>query len=163
VLLDALAILKQTTPARLLVAGEFYEDEEETREEIQRRGLTEDVLVFNQYIPNEEVGVYFSAADIVVLPYLTATQSGILQIAYNFDRPVIVTDVGGLAESVDQGRTGYVVPPADPQALAAAIQRFFHEREETDFAANVAAYKRRFSWDRLAEAIEGLAGNERRR
>ncbi len=158
VLLRALRTVRETLPVRLVVAGEFYEDVVLYERLIAELGLSKDVLLFDEYVPNEDVGTYFVAADVVVLPYLSATQSGVLQIAYNFDRPVIVTDVGGLRESVDEGTTGLVVPPDDERALAAAIVRFFETRAAVDYEAHVRAFKTRFSWDRLAEAVENLAG-----
>ena len=99
---------------------------------------------------------YFLAADLVVLPYVSATQSGIVQIAYNYDRPVVSTNVGGLPEVVRDGETGYLVPPGDPQALADAIIRFFDTDRAQTFTAAVALEKRKYSWDRLAETIERL-------
>ena len=94
-----------------------------------------------------------------MLPYVSATQSGIVQIAYNYDRPVVTTNVGGLPEVVHDGRTGYLVPPGDPGALAAAIARFFDEDRAAEFAAAVAVEKRKYSWDRMVDAIEELAGS----
>jgi len=99
---------------------------------------------------------YFSAADVVVQPYVSATQSGVAQIAFQFDRPLIVTDVGGLAEIVPHERAGLVVPPEDPEALAAAIVRFFRERMAEPLTAGVRAEKPRYSWDRLYEALEAM-------
>jgi glycosyltransferase involved in cell wall biosynthesis len=163
VLFDAFGLLAERKDTKLLVVGEFYEPEKPYTDQIARLGIQEQVMVVNEYVPNEDVGIYFVAADVVVLPYITATQSGILQIAYNFDRPVVVADVGGLAESVDEGRTGYVVAPGDPHVWASALERFFQESKETDFSANVASYKQRFSWDQLAEAIESLLTHEKHR
>jgi glycosyltransferase involved in cell wall biosynthesis len=114
------------------------------------------VRFVSEYVPQENVATYFSAADVVVLPYLSATQSGIAQIAYNFDTPVIATDVGGLGEVVRDGITGYVIPPADPQALAKSIRRFYAERREAEFAANVQQEKKKYSWEAMATAIETL-------
>lgn len=157
VLIRAVRRLKETLTAKLVVAGEFYEDVREVEGEIRALGLTKDVILFDEYIPNEDVGTYFVAADVVVLPYLSATQSGILQIAYNFDRPVIVSDVGGLRESVLEGKTGFVVAANDPEALSGALATFYRLRGSEDFASNVRQYKTQFSWDRIAEAVESLA------
>jgi len=156
VLLRAMRVVRNGLAVKLVVAGEFYEDLSCFEKEVQDLGLSKDVLVFDEYIPNEDVGTYFVAADVVALPYLSATQSGIAQIAYNFDIPVIVSDVGGLRESVIEGKTGFVVPSNDEQALATAISTFFRQKEVEDFAANVRQYKTQFSWDRIAEAVEGL-------
>ena len=94
----------------------------------------------------------------MVLPYEEATQSGIAQIAFGFDRPVIATEVGGLPEVVSEAQTGYIVPPSDPEALAGAIVRFFIEKKEEEFVTNIRREAKRFSWDRMTEEIEGLTG-----
>jgi glycosyltransferase involved in cell wall biosynthesis len=159
VLLEALAQLVSTMPIRLLVVGEFYADEEKYRGQIRDLGLEPHVTLQSAYVPNEEVALYFSAADAVILPYISATQSGIAQIAYNFNRPVIATDVGGLAEVVRNGITGLVVPPENPVALAAAIRRYYDESLERMFTPNVHTEKQRYSWDALVAAVEELAGS----
>jgi glycosyltransferase involved in cell wall biosynthesis len=156
VLLDAMPHLLSHFPVRLLVVGEFYDNEQAYREQIRTLGLEHAVTLHSDYVPNERVGAYFSAADVVVLPYLSATQSGIAQIAYNFDRPVIATDVGGLAEVVLDGRTGYIVPPGDPEALAEAIARFYREHREQEFAVQVREEKRKYTWENLVAAIQEL-------
>ena len=156
VLLQAMPHLLAHFPVRLLVVGEFYDDEQAYREQIQALGLEHAVTIHSDYVPNERVGEYFSAADVVVLPYLSATQSGIAQIAYNFDRPVIASNVGGLAEVVIDGLTGYVVPPEDPEALAQAIAKFYREEREQEFAVQVREEKRKYTWENLVIAIEEL-------
>ncbi|HOC23716.1 MAG TPA: glycosyltransferase [bacterium] len=155
-LIAALPELLREMEVRLLVAGEFYEDEEKYRLQIRELGLEQAILLKTDYIPNEEVGLYFTAADVVVLPYVSATQSGIIQIAYNFDKPVITTDVGGLPEVIEPGRTGFVVPAEDSHALAQAILHFYRVREEADFPEFIKTYKKRFSWENLANAITGF-------
>lgn len=106
--------------------------------------------------PNEDVAIYFSAADVVVLPYISATQSGIAQIAYNFDKPVIATDVVGLREVIVDGKTGYIVPPNDPKTLADAITKFYSGNKEKEFSENVKLEKQKYSWDSFVETIEEL-------
>jgi glycosyltransferase involved in cell wall biosynthesis len=103
------------------------------------------------------VRAYFSAADAVVLPYLSGTQSGIAQIAFNFDRPVIATNVGGLGEVVKHGATGLVVPPGDPAALADAIRQFYTRSLGAPLSAGVRTAKQAYSWKRLTDALEELA------
>jgi glycosyltransferase involved in cell wall biosynthesis len=142
---------------RLVVCGEFYEGREETLALIKASGAQGAITLADRFIPNEEVGLYFSAADIVVLPYYSATQSGIVQVAYHYDKPVIITRVGGLPEVVPDGRTGFVVEPRDPDAVADAILRFYREKKEKVFVENVKAEKQKYSWDRMVEAIETLA------
>jgi glycosyltransferase involved in cell wall biosynthesis len=110
----AVVISEQEGAVTLVVAGEFYEDRAPYEALVSELGLGGAVRLLDRYLPNEEVERFFRAADIVVLPYVSATQTGIAQIALTFERPVIVTDVGGLPESVRPGETGYVVPPRDP-------------------------------------------------
>lgn len=141
----------------LLVVGEFYDDEQKYRQRRRELNLDSCVRFVADYVPNEQVARYFSAADAVVLPYLSATQSGIAQIAYNFDKPVIATNVGGLAEVVINEETGFLVPPNEPRALAEAIRRFYREQRENEFAAKVKIEKRNYSWERVVEAIEELS------
>jgi len=157
VLLDAMAALDPSLSIHLLVVGEFYDDKEKYQEQIAALGITDRVTIRSEYVSNESVGGYFSAADVVVLPYISATQSGIAQIAYNFDKPVIATAVGGLAEVVVDNVTGFLVPPEEPQALARAISRFFIEGKENVFAANVREEKKKYTWSALVSALEELA------
>ncbi len=153
VLLEAMALLKNDSDAHLFVVGEFYDDEKKYRELIHARNLEDRVTVVADYVPNDRVGLYFSAADVVVLPYKDATQSGIAQIAYNFDKPVIATNVGGLAEVVLDGKTGYVIPANDPRALAQSIMRFYSENKTDEFTVHVHEEKTKYSWKALADAI----------
>lgn len=156
-LIDALARVHRTRPeVQLLVAGEFYEDEERTRSRIRDLGLEASVHLRAGYLPDDAVAPCFAAADAVVQPYRSATQSGVAQIAYHFGRAMILTDVGGLAEIVPHEIAGLVVPPANVPALAAAIERFYAEELESHLAENVRNRRKLFSWDRLAEAIETL-------
>jgi glycosyltransferase involved in cell wall biosynthesis len=128
VLLESLPHVVEALPGvRLVVAGEFYEDAAPYHARIQALGLTEHVRLHAAYVPNDDVAAFFGAADVVVQPYVSATQSGVAQIAFHFDTPMIVTDVGGLAEVVPHEHAGLVVPPGDPQALAVAIIHFFEE------------------------------------
>ncbi|RKZ12429.1 glycosyl transferase [bacterium] len=157
VLLDAMpALLEQVPDALLLVCGEFYDAEAPYREQVQRLGIADSVDFHADYIPNEAVARYFSASDVVVQPYVTATQSGVAQIAYQFRRPSIITDVGGLAEVVPHERAGFVVPPEDPQSLASEIARFFLEQWAPRLEAGIEAERVKYSWDRLYEAMEEL-------
>jgi len=155
-LLEAMKLIPEEERPYLITAGEFYESEAGYREQIEDLGLTNWVELNNRYIPNEEVGRFFQTTDLVVLPYISATQSGILQMAYHFNKPVIITDVGGLPDFVEHGGTGYVIPPNDPSAIADAVHRFYAECDTVDFDANIQTYKRRFSWDTVAEAVEEL-------
>ncbi len=156
VLLDAMPSILKSTKLKLLVVGEFYDDEQKYRHQIKEKNLQNDVIVNSNYVPNDRVGLYFSAADVVVLPYISATQSGIVQIAYQFDRPVIATDVGGLAEVVLHDRTGFMVKPESPQEIAQAVTRFYSEDREAEFVRNVKEEKKKYRWENLVQAIERL-------
>jgi glycosyltransferase involved in cell wall biosynthesis len=157
-LLRALPQVRQRRPVSLLVAGEFWGGSDGFRGRVRELDLGPAVRCVDRYIPNEEVGLYFAAADLVVLPYVSGTASGVVQMAYGLDRPVVATTVGALADIVDDGRTGYLVPPGQPAALADAIVRFYEEDREAEFRANIMQSKRRFAWERLVELIEGVAG-----
>jgi glycosyltransferase involved in cell wall biosynthesis len=156
-LLAAMPEILRQMSLRLLIVGEFYDDEEAYRREMLELGLADHVMIYSHYIPNEEVTLYFSACDVVVLPYISATQSGIVQIAYHFDKPVIATDVGGLAEVVIDNKTGFIVPPSDRAKLSEAIVRFYKEEKEAAFVKNVEQEKSKYSWDHMVEAMERLA------
>lgn len=157
ILLEALPEILQRVNVRLLVAGEFYDNESRYRDILRRNGCERAVTIVPRYIPTDQVGLYFSAADAVVLPYRSATQSGIVQIAYQFSRPVITTNVGGLAEAVEDGKTGFVVPPEQPSALAGAVTAFYQKKREGEFLRNVKAARKKFSWEPLVKAVEELA------
>jgi len=137
---------------KLIIAGEFYEDEERYRAMIKKSGLDEDIIIFDHFIRDDEVGLYFSSADLVVQPYRSATQSGVTQIAYQFDKPMLVTDVGGLREIVPHMKCGYVVKP-DPKEIADAIADFFDKNRKASFTAWVRKEKERFSWNKMTDSI----------
>lgn len=153
VLLDAMSKISDLT---LLVVGEFYDDENKYRNRVKELKIENYVQFVSDYVPNDKVSIYFSAADVVVLPYLSATQSGITQIAYNFDKPVIATEVGGLAEVVIDGKTGFIVPPNEPQKLADAISNYYSEKKEKEFSENVKIEKKKYSWDNFVKTIEDI-------
>jgi glycosyltransferase involved in cell wall biosynthesis len=156
VLLNALALLRGQLDLALLVVGEFYDDERTYRDMIRRLELENTVTLRADYIPSEEVKYYFSAADAVVLPYTSATQSGIAQIAYNFDLPVIASNIGGLPEVVRDGETGLLVPPNDPRALAGKILEYFTSVDRARLRLAVREEKKLYSWENLVAAIERL-------
>jgi len=140
----------------LVVAGEFYEDAAPYHQLLQQLQLGNRVLLHTDFIPNDAVKYYFCAADLVVQPYKSATQSGISQIAYHFERPMVVTDVGGLAETIPDGRVGFRCAP-EPAAIAAAVERYFTDRREADMTAALRVEKQQYSWHRLAKAIHEMA------
>lgn len=154
-LIDAFAGMAAAHPdLHLVIAGECYEDEQRYKDQVKASPYADRIHYFSDYIPNDAVAAYFSAADVLVLPYRTATQSGIVQIAYHFERPCIVTDVGGLSEVVLDGRTGYVVRPNDRAALVEGVARFMRDRR--DMSAAIREERRKYSWAAFAEALERL-------
>ncbi|HMO60054.1 MAG TPA: glycosyltransferase, partial [Roseiflexaceae bacterium] len=151
-LLDALA--QAPADVRLLIAGEFWEDEAAYRQQIDRLGLRERVLIESRYIPNEAIEPYFVAADGLVLPYLSGSQSGVGMLAVDYELPVIASAVGGLGETIIDGDNGLVVPPADSAALAVAIGRLFSDRRAEQLRAGMARMRIRRSWDALVDIID---------
>lgn len=156
VLIDA---MKHVQDVLLLAVGEFYDDESKYVKRVKDLNLSSRIQFVSDYVPNNRVRLYFSAADVVVLPYLSATQSGITQIAYNFNKPVIATNVGGLAEVVIDGKTGFIVQPCDPEGIARAIKQFYDEHKEVQFTANVRIEKKKYSWENMVKTIEELTAS----
>ncbi len=154
ILLDAMPSILRRMAAKLLVVGEFYEDQEKYERQIMTRGLQPNVQLRAEYVRNEEIATYFSAADLVVLPYRSATQSGIVQIAYHFNKPVVATRVGGLGEVIIEGKTGFLVSPESPDAIADAVVGFFEQDRDEEFARNIEAEKKNYNWERFIERVE---------
>ncbi len=142
-------------PIRLIVAGEYYGNQEKYESLIAKLGLSQKLILHNSFIPHEEVKYFFGAADLVVQPYKTATQSGITQLAYHFEVPMLVTNVGGLPEIVADGEMGYVVEP-DSREVAKAILDFYENNRYLTFLDGVRQNKKRFDWERMVEKIKGL-------
>lgn len=140
---------------KLIVAGEYYGNEEKYQTLIRELGVANQLELRTSFISNEEVRFYFGAADAVVQPYKTATQSGISQLAYHFEKPMIVTRVGGLPEIVPHGTAGYVVD-VDPTAIADAVVDFYEQEHEAELQQGVRTEKQRFSWDRFVQVLEKL-------
>lgn len=158
-LLNAMPVILQARPnVHLMVVGEFFEgDRDDYIALIEQNGIPADALTLvDGYLPDKEVEPYFAASDLVVLPYESATQSGIVQIAYGFETPVVATAAGGLPEVVADGKTGFVVPPLDDDALAAAVIRFFEEEKAGDFQEGIRQEAYKYSWDRMNETVEQL-------
>ena len=143
-LLEAYSMLLAEHPEmKLIVAGEFYSGEERYHAQAARLGIDDKVIWRTSFVPDHEVRYYFAAADLIAQPYKSATQSGVTQIAYHFQKPMLVTRVGGLAEIVPDGKVGYVVEP-DPKAIAAALVHF--AAEHPDFTSGLAAEREKYSW-----------------
>lgn len=139
-------------PVRLLVAGEFYSNADDYHSMADELKITDRVIWHTNFIPNDKVKAYFCASDLVVQPYKHATQSGVSQVAYHFEKPMVVTNVGGLPEMVEHGKAGYVVEP-DPEAIADGIIDFFANDRAKPMKDALKEAKKRFSWDRLVESI----------
>lgn len=153
-LLDAMTTLPADQGYHLVVVGEFYDDREGYRQALDALSSRGQITLVDRYVPNEEVPKYFVAADLVMVPYLSATQSGVIQMAYGFRRPVVATRVGGIPEVVSDGRTGYLVPPRDAGALAAAVRRYFEDGSREAFERHIEQENEKYSWDRMVETIE---------
>jgi glycosyltransferase involved in cell wall biosynthesis len=155
-LLQAWPRVRARRPVTLVVGGEFYEDAAPYRALAAAAGGEPAVRLLDRYLADDEVEALFKAADVVVLPYRSATQSGVTHVAYALGVPVIITDVGGLSETVRDGETGLVVPPEDPAALADAVVRFFAEGMGPKLRAGVGEVQRAHSWEVLAEHVIAL-------
>jgi glycosyltransferase involved in cell wall biosynthesis len=154
ILLQAMESLDASEGYHLVIVGEFYEDAQKYRdllETLRRRGQ---LTLVDRYVPNEEVPLYFSAADMVMVPYLSATQSGVIQIAYAFGKPVVATTVGGIPEVVEHGRTGYLVPPGESAPIADAVRRYFDDADRDRFEESIRQENDKYSWDRMVETVE---------
>lgn len=143
---------------KLLIAGEFYEDDTPYRQLIKLYDLENDVIIHDHFIKDSDVPLYFGAADLVVQPYKSATQSGVTQIAFHYEKPMLVTDVGGLREIVNDKVCGYVVLPK-PEDIAEAIIDYFENNREKQFTAGVKKEKEKFSWDKMTASISGVYNN----
>jgi glycosyltransferase involved in cell wall biosynthesis len=161
VLLNAMPELKEKINVKLAVAGEFYGGKEKYLGLIDKLNLKDDVYLFTDFIPTSEVKYYFSASDIVILPYKDATQSGIVQIAMNFKKPVVASDAGGISEVVLDGKTGFLVEKENPSRLAAAVIKFYDEKKEEEFVHNIEIEAKKYSWEKFAAGLIELAsGNQ---
>lgn len=153
ILLNAMAEhIVQDLPVKLIVAGEFYSSDQPYFKIIREKGLGNRVILHTQFIPNEKVAAYFCASDLVVQPYKDASQSGVTQVAYHFDVPMVVTNVGALPEMVPNNIAGLVVKP-DAQKVARAIHRFFDKHMAEELKAGLRTQKDRFSWNKLVNAV----------
>ena len=160
-LADLLEALRRARPDawdRLYVVGEFYEPRDRYARWLEDPALRSKIVVVDRYVANEEVGTYMAAADAVVLPYRSATGSGIAQVAFGAGVPVIATRTGGLEDVVEDGVSGLLVPPESPDAIARAIERFFDDNLGPTLRDGVARARTRFSWEALVDALQDLAG-----
>jgi D-inositol-3-phosphate glycosyltransferase len=156
-ILEAMKEIKTQFPfIKLIVAGEYYEDSTPYLEIIKQHQLEDQVIMHTHYIADEMIKNYFSACSLVVQPYKSATQSGVTQIAYHFNKPMVVTKVGGLAEIVPHEICGYVVEPKAVE-ISKAVIRYFIENKEEEMTQNCKNEKKRFQWSSMVSAVENLA------
>ena len=139
-------------PVKLLVAGEYYSSPEPYLKLIRDHHLEKWIELRTDFIPDNEVNLYFSAADMVVQPYKSATQSGVTQVGYHFNKPMLVTNVGGLAEIIPDGKIGYVVEP-DSKSIADALVDFYENERMSEFETNIVEEKKKFSWSNMVQTF----------
>jgi len=153
ILLDVMADERiQKKNISLIVAGEFYADSTPYLEQIRRLNIQKNIVLKTDFIPDDKVANFFCAADMVVQPYKHATQSGVTQICYHFDKPMLVTNVGGLPEIVPDGKVGYVTE-VSVKDIADALLRFYDENKEAVFIENIEVEKKKYSWEMMMESI----------
>jgi glycosyltransferase involved in cell wall biosynthesis len=149
-------VLKKFPDARLMIVGEFYDNPQEYLKLIDKNKIHDHVLLVNQFVPNEDVAKYYNACDVVILPYRSATQSGILNVAYGFNKPVVATDVGGLAEFIEDGRTGFIVKQITPEKLAGGIIKFIENRSSINFSENIQRLNTQNKFNSLPEVFKQI-------
>ncbi len=137
---------------QLIIAGEFYDDPASYREQIKKLGIEEQVIIHNRYIPDEQIKYYFSIADLITQTYRTATQSGISQLAFHFEKPMLVTKVGGLGEIVLDGKTGYVAD-ANVSSITAQLNRFIAEKNQINYLPAIQEEKKKYTWKSFIETL----------
>lgn len=153
ILIEAVSHVVKSMQVTLLVVGEFWKDRDSYYAQIKQLNLEENIKVYDRYIPNDEVATFFAAADLVVQPYKSVTGSGVCQLAYGFDKPVIATDLGSLREIIETGVNGFLVPPESPEALADAIIKCLEPEFLRQLTENASQTKYNYSWERLADII----------
>ena len=142
---------------KAIIAGEYYDEQQQYLDLIEEYDLHQHIILKDDFIPNDEVRYYFGASDVVVQPYKSATQSGISQLAFHFEKPMIVTNVGGLPEIVNNGVSGYVTE-VDSAAIADAIVDYYQHEQEAAFTEAVIEKKKEFSWERMTAAVFRVCG-----
>jgi glycosyltransferase involved in cell wall biosynthesis len=153
VLLEALPHIVKRKNVQLKIVGEFWKDKEEYLQKIEVLGIKKNITVVDEYIPNEQLGTYFHRADLVIQPYLSASGSGVSQLAYGFGKPVIASNVGSIGEVIEDGVNGRLVKPGDPKELSAAVLDSLNPLKLTAMHKEAKKVAERFSWDRFAEMI----------
>ena len=158
-LLDAFGKVKDQLPnLQLIIAGEFYEEEDKYRAQIANNGLADKVIIKNEFIADADLRKYFGAADLIVQPYKSATQSGVTQVAFHFEKPMLVTNVGGLGEIVHDHKMGYAVEP-NAEAIAQALTDYYTHNRQADYTEYLIKQKDNYSWSKLAESFVKIHNN----
>jgi glycosyltransferase involved in cell wall biosynthesis len=153
VLLEALPKILKSKNVQLKIVGEFWKDKLEYLQKIEELGIKKNITIIDEYIPNEQLGTYFHQADLVIQPYLSASGSGVSQLAYGFGKPVIASSVGSIGEIIEDGINGRLVNPGDPQGLSSAVLESLDPVKLTVMHNEAKKVAKRFSWDRFAEII----------
>jgi glycosyltransferase involved in cell wall biosynthesis len=157
VLIKSASILKdKLDDFHIIAVGESYEGTQKYMEMIDQYDVNDVFTWITEYVPDSQVSTYFSAADVVALPYKTATQSGIVNIAYHFNKPVVVTNVGGLPDIVENGKSGFVIEPNNPKELAEILIKNINSNKFIEMTDSVEKYKHKFSWEVFVKGIEDL-------
>ena len=152
-LLGAFGCVKDQLPnLQLIIAGEFYEDEDKYRAQIAQLGLADRVIIRNEFIPDGDLRKYFGAADLIVQPYKTATQSGVTQVAFHFEKPMLVTNVGGLGEIVHDHQMGYACEPT-AEAIANDVSDYFTNHRQEAYTSYLQKEKTKYTWSKMTEAF----------
>ena len=152
-LLDAFAQIKDQLPSlQLIIAGEFYEHEDKYRSQIAANKLSDRVILRNEFIPDADLRKYFGAADLIVQPYKSATQSGVTQVAFHFEKPMLVTNVGGLGEIVHDHQMGYACEPS-ADAIAADLLDYFTNDRQADYTSYLKKEKTKYAWSNITRAF----------
>jgi glycosyltransferase involved in cell wall biosynthesis len=154
-LLDAMHELKSHPEIVLVIAGEFYEDKQPYLDLIEQYGIKDQVILHGKFIANEDVKLYFSAADLVALPYRSATQSGVTQVSFHFEVPTLVTNVGGLSEIIPDKVAGYVVE-SNGKAIAEAISDYFGNNRISAFTQGMINEKKKYDWKIFVDEVYSL-------
>lgn len=149
-------ILEKYPNSYLLIVGEFYDNPSTYLKLIDSLNIGKKVKVINKFIPNEEISKYYQVSDVVILPYLSATQSAILNVTYSFKKPVIATDVGGLAEFVEEGKTGFIIKSNSVDEIVKGYEEYLSKKDEVNFKENIIEYNRKNSFDNLPQLINQI-------
>lgn len=159
-LLDAFGKVKESLPnLQLIIAGEFYEDEDKYRTQITDLGLTERVIIRNEFVPDGDLRKYFGAADLIVQPYKTATQSGVTQVAFHFEKPMLVTNVGGLGEIVHDHKMGYACAP-NAEDIAEDLMDYYQNKRQEAYTAYLQKEKTKYAWSNMTRAFLKVKGEK---